>query len=137
MRPCDAGRMKRKEKSLRAVQIPARGAQPTPGAAKGLPEEGLAGLPGGGALQLVVALQKLKPLVTRPPERAGGGTELSMGHALRIKSAQYWLELGEVDEALLELGALSATAINHPLAVKARVAVLQAVRRRNVASLQE
>jgi hypothetical protein len=60
-----------------------------------------------------------------------------MGHALRIKSAQYWLELGEVDEALLELGALSATAINHPLAVKARVAVLQAVRRRNVASLQE
>jgi hypothetical protein len=56
---------------------------------------------------------------------------LSLGHALRIQSAHYWLELGEVEQALRELGALSTNAFNHPTAVKARVAVLRAVRKRN------
>jgi len=137
MRSCDHGRMKRKQQFLRAVQIVAPGDQFTLNAAKRVPEESMPAFPGGAALQLVVALQKLNPTVTRQTERAGGGTELSMSHALRIKSAHYWLELGEVDQALLELGALSTTASNHPLAVKARVAVLQAVRRQNEAAIQE
>jgi hypothetical protein len=89
----------------------------------------------------VVALQKLisptkddsSAWSRNKPEFGGCEGQLSMSHALRIQSAHYWLELGEVDQALLELAALSTLACNHPLAMKARVAVLQAVRKRNEA----
>ena len=62
---------------------------------------------------------------------------ISMSYALRIQSAHYWLELGEVDQALLELGALSTNAFNHPSAVKTRVAVVRAVRKRNEVTARE
>lgn len=89
------------------------------------------------ALELEAALQKCKPSDNRELESGRREVQLSMGHALRTKSAHYWLELGEVDQALLELGALSTTATNHPLAVKARVAVLQAFRRQHEAQVLE
>lgn len=71
------------------------------------------------------------------PKCASPEGQLSMSHALRIQSAHYWLKLGEVDQAILELGALSDKACNHPLAVKARVAVLRAARKLNEITVQE
>ena len=124
-------RMESKPQFLRAIQILAPGDQFTLDTAKRFPE--LAAFFGDSAFEP----QELKPSVNPETERPGRATELSMGHALRIKSAHYWLQLGEVDQALLELGALSTTASNHPLAVKARVAVLQAMRKRNETTVQE
>jgi hypothetical protein len=136
--PCDPERMNRKCKFLRAVQILAPGDDFVFRAAARVPEETLLSFPGGAALEMVVALQKVMPSASRDvfnqdPERA----PLSLSHALRIQSAHFWLELGEVDQALLELGALSTKACRHPLAVKARMAVLQARRKLQEVTVRE
>ncbi len=125
-RLCDTRRMKQRQLFSRPVQrrVPAhqlaRGPQPHG------PEQNLLGAAGGTAIQFV---GQEEASVDDETKGCGQENQLSMGYALRIKSAQYWLQLGEVDQALLELGALSTTASDHPLAVKARLAVLQAVRR--------
>jgi hypothetical protein len=49
---------------------------------------------------------------------------LSLHHLLRVKSARYWLLLGEADDAIRELEALPKGAWDHPSAVQARVAAL-------------
>jgi hypothetical protein len=49
---------------------------------------------------------------------------LSLHHLLRVKSAGYWLKLGDADQAIRELEALPEVAWNHPSAVQARVAAL-------------
>ena len=129
--------MKRKQRFLKAVQILAPGDQLALNLAKCVPEQKLPAYPGGAALELVVALHQRTPREIRETQCRPQPEELSLGHALRIQSAHYWLQLGEIDQALLELGALSTTASNHPRAVKARVAVLQAIRNRNVLTVQE
>ncbi len=48
---------------------------------------------------------------------------LPINDAIRIRAAEYWLSLGEADEALRELERLPQT-WNHPLAIKVRVAAL-------------
>ncbi len=48
---------------------------------------------------------------------------LPINDAIRIKAAEYWLSLGEADEALRELEKLPQT-WNHPSAVKVRVCAL-------------
>ena len=53
------------------------------------------------------------------------GRSLSMGDALRIQSAHYWLELGQPDEALRELEALPSRVWLHPLTVRVRLAALR------------
>ena len=147
--PCDDGRMKRKQQFLKAIQILAPGDTFILKAAERVPEESLPVAPGGAALQLVVAMQKLipcgghtlfardseKPQCHRREIRDHG--KLSMSHALRIKSANFWLELGEAHQALQELKALPSNAWSHPLAVKARMAVLRVARERNEATVQE
>ena len=139
---CDGARMKRKQQFLRAVQILAPGDRFILKAAQSVPEESLPVAPGGAALQLVVAMQKLRSAQSQDfpaqePDCCKTEGQLSMRHALHIQSARYWLELGEVDEALLELGALSTDAFNHPSAVKTRLAVVRATRKLNELTLQE
>jgi hypothetical protein len=134
--------MKRKQQFLKTIEILAPGDNFILKAAESVPEESLPVAPGGAALELVVALQKLMPPAShdssaQEPEFRRHEGQLSMSHALRIQSAHYWLELGEVDQALLELGALSADACNHPLAAKARVAVVRAARKLNESTYQE
>jgi hypothetical protein len=137
--------MKRKQQFLRAIEILAPGDQFILKAAQSVPEESLPLAPGGAALELVVVLQKLKPEASRDfspstrrePECGGCEGQLSMSHALRIQSAHYWLELGDADQALLELGGLSASASEHPSAVKARVAVVRTIMKRNEVTVQE
>jgi thioredoxin-like negative regulator of GroEL len=53
---------------------------------------------------------------------------LPINDAVQIKAAEYWLKLGDADQALEELEALPHDAWNHPSAVKARVAAVGALR---------
>ena len=40
--------------------------------------------------------------------------QIQLGHALRVKSAEYWLKLGLPMQALLDLQELPAEALRHP-----------------------
>jgi len=42
------------------------------------------------------------------------GVEINLADALRLKSAEYWLQLGQPTQALLELQRLSRKARPHP-----------------------
>jgi hypothetical protein len=146
----------RKQKFMHAVQILAPGDQLIFQAAQRIPEEKLPAFPGGAALEFVAALHKLREtasisLPIKPkahPARDAGhqkpaphpATSIngrrSRCHALWVKSAEYWLRLGEADQALRELEKLPQTAWNHPAVVKARVAALEALRQRTEAIVQ-
>jgi hypothetical protein len=52
---------------------------------------------------------------------------LPINDALQIKAAEYWLKLGEADEALRKLEELRST-WNHPAAIKVRVAAMGVLR---------
>jgi hypothetical protein len=77
--------------------------------------------------------------IARKTERPGTGRRcrgsasernaLSTADGIRVRSAEYWLKLGEPDEALRELEALPKDAWGHPAAVKARVAAVRALER--------
>jgi hypothetical protein len=62
---------------------------------------------------------------------------LPLSHALRVKCAEYWMTLGEADQALRELEALPQCAWNHLWAVKVRVAALKILQERTGAIVQE
>jgi hypothetical protein len=139
----------RKQKFMQAVQILSPGDQLTIQAVQRIPEERLPAFPGGAALEFVVAFQKLRETTSistpnkpkthaalhaghnkpAPHSATPVNGRLSRCHALRVKSAEYWLRLGEADQALRELEFLPKSAWNHPSAVKARVAALEALRR--------
>jgi hypothetical protein len=141
---------------MQAVQILAPGDQLIFQAAQRIPEERLPAFPGGVALELVAAFQRLREstsinipnkLKTHAARDAGHhkpaphpatsiNGRLSRCHALRVKSAEYWLRLGEADEAVRELGDLPQSAWNHPSANKVRVAALEALRQRTEAIVQ-
>ena len=53
---------------------------------------------------------------------------LSLGNALRVKSAEYWLKLGQPIQALMELENLPENAKTNPWAVKLMVSAVGAVR---------
>jgi hypothetical protein len=61
---------------------------------------------------------------------------LPIEDAVQVKSAEYWLELGEADQALRELEALPATSWNHGWATKARDAAFAVLRGRDEMSVQ-
>jgi hypothetical protein len=83
--------------------------------------------------KLVVVLQKVDEAISNIPVRVTlkatvAPKQLSLSHGIRIKSVEYWLKLGEPDQALRELEALPSRAWNHPIAVKARIAALSAIK---------
>ena len=65
------------------------------------------------------------------------GNRLAISHAFRVKCAEYWLKLGEADEALRELQALPHSTNSHPAAVKAHVAAIGGFRQRNERAVKE
>ena len=65
--------------------------------------------------------------VPQPPP----GNPLPINDALHIKATEYWLRLGEADEALRELEKLPGTTWESPAAVKIRVAALGMLGPRN------
>ncbi len=60
-----------------------------------------------------------------------------MKRKLLIKAAEYWLKLGEPDQALKELEALTKSSWNHPSVLKVRVAALGALRQRRQMAVQD
>jgi hypothetical protein len=109
---------------MQAVQIPALGDQFMVQAPQPVPEERLP------ALEVVVTFQELceptnVPIKPRPHQPTSLNRKLSLCHQIRIKSAEFWLMLGEADEAMRELEPLPGRAWNHPSAKKVRVAALK------------
>src|SRR5438876_5662304 len=109
--------MNKKERFLKAVQILAPDDQFILQSAHCVAEDSLPAAPGGAALEFVVAMQRL----TRPAWRcktrfklaqrrsathtscAVAQDPLALKHALKVKSAEFWLKLGQPDQALLEI----------------------------------
>jgi hypothetical protein len=60
---------------------------------------------------------------------------LPINDALPIKSAEYWLKLGEADQALRELEALPSRIWTHRWALKTRIAAMGALRVRSEVAL--
>jgi hypothetical protein len=58
-------------------------------------------------------------------------TNLSLSHALRIKSAELWMRLGNAREALAELERLPAGPRAHPRALKTRILAIGRLRAEN------
>ena len=77
------------------------------------------------------------PIKTNPHQPTFLNGRLPLSHLLHIKSTEYWLMLGEADEAVRELEALPKRAWNHPWAVKVRVAALGVLGERTGAIVQE
>jgi len=144
---------KRRIQFLQAVRILAPGDPFILNAAQQVREEFLPAYPGGVALEFVAALERVKSsgsglLKLRSGSRqdnAGrfGPTDhpgtcdaqeteskggLALKDALRLKSAEYWLKLGQPVQALMELGRLPHHVQNHPWALKVQVAAVGAAR---------
>jgi hypothetical protein len=56
--------------------------------------------------------------------------------SLQIKAAEYWLKLGEADQALKELEALPSRFWNHGWALKTRIAAMGVLRERAEMTVQ-
>lgn len=149
--------MNTKQQFLNAVQILAPGDKFLLKAAQAVREELLPQFPGAAALEFVRALQRLKPFVSlestdlhqrqRPQigrvkparnhcaeERFDGncGTgRLPFQKALIVKAAEYWLKLGQPDQAIIELQKLPPSTKDNPSVVKVLVAATHALRDSN------
>ena len=67
---------------------------------------------------------------TQKPNRHG----LALHHALHVKQAEYWLQLGEPAQALNQLKILPASAKQNGWALKVHVAALHGARQQNMLS---
>jgi hypothetical protein len=68
----------------------------------------------------------------RPPHE-----RLPINDALQIKAAEYWLKLGEADQALKVLEALPSRSWRCSWALKTRIAAMGALRERSEVTVQE
>ena len=59
------------------------------------------------------------------------GRPLAIYDAIQIKAAEYWLKLGEADQALRELEALPSRIWDHGWALKTRIAAIGVLRKRD------
>ena len=59
------------------------------------------------------------------------GAQPSLSHAIRVKTAEYWLKLGDADQALKELERLPRTTWTQPWVVRIRVAAVGTLRQRD------
>jgi hypothetical protein len=142
--------MKRKNQFLRAIKILAPNDSFIHRAAQRVSEETLPLLPGGAALEFVVAMERLRSSIafngTRKPNRSRCRVEatptpgarvtpreaetlqgqLRLKDALRVKSAEYWLRLGQPEQALLELESLPKSVRRLPWVLKVHVAAVHA-----------
>lgn len=126
-------------------------------AAQQVTEEKLPGCPGVAALEFLVGLAMLLDQPPRPRKPTSKKSKqhddpnqacvvvktsaddlvgklvpirypMTLHHALRVMSAEHWLNHGQPDEALRELERLSAKAMNHPWALRVHQAAVDALR---------
>ena len=64
------------------------------------------------------------------------GKTLTIQDSFQVKAAEYWLKLGEADQALKELEGLPLRVWSHGWALKTRIAAIGALRERNTATVQ-
>jgi hypothetical protein len=64
------------------------------------------------------------------------GMTLTIQDSLQIKAAEYWLKLGEADQALRELEALPSGIWTHRWALKTRIAAIGVLRGRDELTAQ-
>ena len=67
----------------------------------------------------------------KPNRAAVPQEEIALDDAIRIKSAEFWLKLGQPDQALLEIKSLPERLRNHPWVLKAHLAVVRASQNSN------
>ena len=75
---------------------------------------------------------QVHPVQQRPPNEV-----LPTNDALQIKAAEYWLKLGEADQALRELEALPSRIWKCGWALKTRIAAIGMLRERNEVTVQK
>jgi hypothetical protein len=63
--------------------------------------------------------------------QSGKAKALPIQDSLQIKAAEYWLKLGEADQALRELEALPSRSWTCGWALRTRIAAMGALRRRD------
>jgi hypothetical protein len=145
--------MNKKQQFLNAVQTLAPGDKLIFNAAQGVREESLPVAPGATALEFVMAMQRLNPFVQEQPSRKRAGRliqvkparkccrgnaatdnaerGLPLSDAIRVKSAEYWLKLGQPVQAMSELQRVSEISKKHPWVVKAVVSATGVTREMN------
>jgi hypothetical protein len=62
--------------------------------------------------------------------------QIPLKQALRVKAAEYWLKLGELEQALSELKSLPQSTWNHPWAFETRIAAMGVLSERDEVVLQ-
>jgi hypothetical protein len=134
--------MKRKERFLNAVRILAPDDAIILQAARHVPEDSLPRVPGGVALEFVVAMQRASasPMPCRsrfkyPHGRSsrsgvhkGSQTPTGLEDSLRVKSAEFWLKLGQPLQALIEIQNLPDALRNRPPVLQVHLAAIAAIR---------
>jgi hypothetical protein len=68
--------------------------------------------------------------------QSGKARNLTIQDALQIKAAEYWLKLGEAEQALRELEGLPSKSWRCGWALKTRIAAMGALRRRDERAVQ-
>ncbi len=148
---CENGGMNKKEQFLKSIEILAPGDALLFKIANLVAEASLPAFPGAAALELVAAVERLKPLLAdwlsyrtkRPTSKCNHQScravanrkelrkGLPLSDAMRVESAEYWLGLGQPVEAIMELDRVSEASKKHPWFVKAKVSAVGALREMN------
>ena len=142
MDPCDDARVKRKGIFLKARQILAPNDPSIQQAAQRVTEQQLPVTPSGVALAFVGAMHdvpnpswpcraRFKGRLPRSEKSENNATpqpQIGLSHAIRIKSAEFWLKLGESEQALLEIRALPERLQKHSSVLKIHLAIVRAAR---------
>jgi hypothetical protein len=84
------------------------------------------------AVEILAPIDQFAPGVAQ----SGKGRNLTIQDALQIKAAEYWLKLGEADQALRELGGLPSRSWKCSWALKTRIAAMGALRGRDEMAVQ-
>ena len=147
--------MNKKKQFLETVRILAPGDGLMLNTARLVAEKSIPAFPGSAALEFVTVMDRLRPLLTGclprhhrsritngSPKRTQMSCQaasnrralrkgLPLVDAMRIKSAEYWLGLGQPVEAIMELDKVSEGCKKHSWFLKAQVSAVGALRRMN------
>ena len=85
------------------------------------------------AAQMVLHPAQLESEEEMPPSEA----PLPLEQSLQIRAAEYWLKLGEADQALRELEALPSRIWKCGWALKTRIAAIGVLRQRREVTVQK